>query len=90
MKAALIAFAALGLATTAAYADDTAKAPMNNSKSPGTTGAMQTPTAPAVATDPQQVQAQQGDTAKQSAGTVGAAPGAATNSQSPTDKGSSK
>ncbi len=89
MKTALIAFAALGLATTVAYADDSSNAPMNNSKSPGTTGAMSTPTAPAVATDPQQVQAQQGDPAKHSAGTVGAAPGAATNSQTPTDKGDS-
>ncbi len=66
MKTALIAFAALGLATTVAYADDSSNAPMNNSKSPGTTGAMSTPTAPAVATDPQQVQAQQGDPAKHS------------------------
>ena len=54
---------------------------MNNSKSPGATGAMQTPTAPGVATDPQHVQAQQGDAAKHSAGTVGAAPGADTKSQ---------
>ena len=60
---------------------------MNNSKSPGTTGAMKSPSGPAVATDPQQVQAQQGDSAKQSAGTVGAAPGAPTNSQTSTDNG---
>ena len=53
--------------------------------SPGTTGAMKTPTAPAVATNPQEVQAQEGDAAKHSAGTVGAAPGADTQSQKPTD-----
>ena len=87
MKTALIAFAALGLATTVAYADDSSSAPMNNTKSPGTTGAMSTPTAPAVATDPQQVQAQQGDAAKHSGGTVGAAPGADTKSQTTTDNG---
>ena len=90
MKTAIIAFAALGFAATVAHADDNSKAPMNNSKSPGTTGAMSTPTAPAVATDPQQVQAQQGDAAKQSGGTVGAAPGADTKSQTTNDKGSTK
>lgn len=82
MKTTIIAFAALGLALTAAHAEDKATTPMNNTKSPGTTGAMQTPTAPSVATDPSQVKAQQGDSAKQSAGTVGAAPGADTNSSS--------
>ena len=87
MKTAIIAFAALGLAATAAYADDNSNASMNNSKSPGTTGAMSTPTAPAVATDPQQVQAQQGDSAKHSGGTVGAAPGGETKSQTTTDNG---
>ena len=81
MKTALIAIAALGLAATLAHAEDKSTTPMNNSKSPGATGAMQSPTAPGVATDPQQVQAQQGDAAKHSAGTVGAAPGADTKSQ---------
>lgn len=81
MKSALIAFAALGLMAGVAHAEDKSTTPMNNEKSPGTTGAMKTPTAPSVATDPQQVQAQQGDAAKHSAGTVGAAPGAATDSQ---------
>lgn len=86
MKAAFIAIAALGLVATAAHADDKSTKPMNSEKmSPGTTGAMKTPTAPAVATDPEQVKAQQGDASKQSAGTVGAAPGADTNSQTATE-----
>lgn len=83
MKTALIAFAALGLSLAAAHAADDNS--MNNSKSPGTTGAMKTPTAPGVATDPQQVKEQQGSAAKSSPGTVGAAPGAATQSQKPSD-----
>ena len=87
MKIALVALCAFGLLSSAAYAQSSDK-PMNNEKmSPGTTGAMKTPTAPAVATDPQQVQAQQGDAAKHSAGTVGAAPGADTNSQTATQTG---
>ena len=87
MKALPIAFAALCLAASVAHADDKSTTQMNNDKSPGTTGAMKTPTAPAVATDPQQVQAQQGDSAKHSAGTVGAAPGAGTKSQGPEQNG---
>ena len=84
MKTALITLAAFGMVAGAAYAQSADK-PMNNDKtSPGTTGAMSTPTAPAVATDPQQIQAQQGDAAKHSAGTVGAAPGADTTSQTQT------
>ena len=83
MKTLIIAIMALGLGTGAALAEDNT---MNNSKSPGTTGAMTTPTAPGVATDPQQVQAQQGDAAKSSAGTVGAAPGADTQSSMSKDK----
>ena len=84
MKTILIALATLGITAGAAHAQNDNS--MNNSKSPGTTGAMKTPTAPGVATDPQQVQAQQGDAAKSSAGTVGAAPGADTQSQKPMDK----
>ncbi|MCX8252363.1 hypothetical protein RHAL1_02178 [Beijerinckiaceae bacterium RH AL1] len=84
MSRILIAFATLGLAIGAAHAQGDNS--MNNAKAPGTTGAMKTPTAPGVATDPQQVQAQQGDAAKSSAGTVGAAPGADTQSQKPADK----
>lgn len=88
MKTLIISVAALGLLGGAALAQSSDK-PMNNDKtSPGTTGAMKTPTAPAVATDPQQVQAQQGDAAKHSAGTVGAAPGAGTNSQTAGDQDS--
>lgn len=84
MKTALVAFATLAMMSGAAYAQS--DKPMNSDKtSPGTTGAMTTPTAPAVATSPQEVQAQQGDSAKHSAGTVGAAPGADTNSQSATE-----
>ena len=81
----MIALATLGILAPVmqVQAEDNS---MNNSKSPGTTGAMKTPTAPGVATDPQQVQGQQGDAAKQSAGTVGAAPGAPTQSQMPADK----
>ena len=89
MKTALVALATLGLLAGAAYAQS--EKPMNNDKtSPGTTGAMKTPTAPAVATDPQQVQAQQGDAAKNSAGTVGAAPGADTQSQMSTETNKGK
>jgi hypothetical protein len=83
MSRILIALATLGLAIGAAHAQGDNS--MNNAKAPGTTGAMKTPTAPGVATDPQQVQAQQGDAAKSSAGTVGAAPGADTQSQKPAD-----
>lgn len=87
MKSTIIALAALGMLSGAAYAQSSAM-PMNSDKtSPGTTGAMATPTAPAVATNPQEVQAQQGDAAKHSAGTVGAAPGADTNSQMPMQNG---
>lgn len=84
MKVALAAVAALGLTMVAAHADDSQMKPMNSDKtSPGTTGAMKNSTAPGVATDPQQVKAQQGDAAKSSPGTVGAAPGADTKSQNP-------
>lgn len=84
MKIVLAALATLTLLSSGAYAQSSDKAMNSDKTSPGTTGAMKTPTAPAVATDPQQVQAQQGDAAKNSAGTVGAAPGADTNSQMPT------
>lgn len=84
MTRILIALATLGLTIGAVHAQGDNS--MNNSKSPGTTGAMQTPTAPGVATDPQQVQAQQGNSSKASAGTVGAAPGADTQSQKSMDK----
>lgn len=87
MKIAFAALTALGLLTGAAYAQSSDKQMNNDKTSPGTTGAMKTPTAPAVATNPQEVQAQQGDAAKHSAGTVGAAPGAATNSQTSTTTG---
>lgn len=81
MRSILIAVVGLGLAAGAAVAQS--DKPMNNDKmSPGTTGAMQNP-GPGVATDPQQVQAQQGNAGKASAGTVGAAPGADTKSQMP-------
>ncbi len=79
----MIACAALAISAGAAAAQNS----MNSDKtSPGTTGAMKNADAPAIATDPQQVQAQQGDASKQSAGTVGAAPGADTKSQKPMDK----
>lgn len=84
MKTLIIAFAAISIAGPAlAQGNDNS---MNNAKSPGSTGAMKTPTAPGVATDPQGVAAQQGSSSKSSAGTVGAAPGAATQSQMPSDK----
>jgi hypothetical protein len=50
---------------------------------PGATGAMGNVNANGVATDPGGVKAQQGDTGRSSAGTVGAAPGADTKSQKP-------
>ena len=89
MKTALAAITAIVMLSGAAYAQS-AK-PMNSEKtSPGTTGAMKTPTAPAVATSPEEVKAQQGDAAKHSAGTVGAAPGADTNSQTSTETNKAK
>ena len=89
MKTALIALATLAMLSGVASAQSDKQ--MNSEKtSPGTTGAMKTPTAPAVATSPQEVQEQQGASAKTSAGTVGAAPGADTNSQSATETNKSK
>ena len=83
MKRIMIAIATLGVTIGAAAAQN--ENSMNKTQSPGTTGAMSTPTAPGVATDPQQVQQQQGDSSRSSAGTVGAAPGADTQSQKPMD-----
>jgi hypothetical protein len=83
MKAIIIGVAALGLSLSVAQAQEMNKSDNGNAKGPGTTGAMQNAPANGVATDPQQVQAQQGDSARASAGTVGAAPGGDTRSQNP-------
>lgn len=69
------------LLTGAAQAQSMNKTDNPKHQSPGTTGAMQNAPANGIATDPQQVEAQQGDAGKSSPGTVGAAPGANTKSQ---------
>lgn len=84
MKYVLATVAALTMTIGAAQAQSMNKEPNGNGakeNSAGTTGAMGNVGANGVATDPQGVAAQQGDAAKHSAGTVGAAPGADTKSQ---------
>ena len=81
MRSILIAAAAATLSLGAVHAQSMNKQSDPKQQSPGSTGAMQNAPANGVATDPQQVQAQQGDKSKASPGTVGAAPGADTKSQ---------
>lgn len=81
MKFVLIAAAAATLWFGPVHAQSMNKGGDPKQQSPGSTGAMQNAPANGVATDPQQVQAQQGDKSKASPGTVGAAPGADTKSQ---------
>ena len=81
MKTALFAFAAVALSCGAAQAQSMNKHDDPKQQSSGATGAMQNAPANGVATDPQQVQAQQGSSSKASPGTVGAAPAADTKSQ---------
>ena len=81
MKTAIYGTAALALSLTAAQAQSMNKTDNSNAKGPGAVGAMQNAPANGIATDPQQVQAQQKGSAKSSPGTVGAAPGADTPSQ---------
>lgn len=86
MKSFAIALMLGSLTITGAYAQSMNKHDDPKQTSPGTTGAMQNSTANGIATDPGGVKAQQGDSAKASPGTVGAAPGADTNSQMPKSK----
>ncbi len=75
MKNVIIAAAVSMMSIGLAYADD-AKPAADSAKGPGTVGAMKEATPPGVATNPQQVDAQQGKAdEKHSPGTVGAAPG---------------
>ncbi len=83
MKSIFIAVAALTVCIGAAQAQSMNKHDNPKQQSPGSTGAMQNAPANGVATDPQQVQAQQGNSSKASPGTVGAAPAADTKSQQP-------
>lgn len=83
MKMATCAVVAILLGASSAQAQSMNKTDNPKQQSPGSTGAMQNAPANGVATDPQQVQSQQGDKAKSSPGTVGAAPGADTKSQKP-------
>ena len=81
MKHVIIAAAAAAFSLSAVHAQSMNKEGDPKQQSPGSTGAMQNAPANGVATDPQQVQAQQGNSSKASPGTVGAAPGADTKSQ---------
>ena len=81
MKSVYCAAVMLGLALSAANAQSMDKHDDPKQQSSGATGAMQNAPANGVATDPQQVQAQQGSSTKASPGTVGAAPAADTKSQ---------
>jgi hypothetical protein len=83
MRRVLPILAVLALSAGAAQAQSVNKTDDPKQQSPGATGAMQNSTAPGVATDPNAVKAQQGDTSKSSPGTVGAAPGADAPSQKP-------
>jgi hypothetical protein len=83
MRRVLPILAAVALTTGAAQAQSMNKTDDSKQSSPGATGAMQNSTSNGVATDPGAVKAQQGDSAKSSPGTVGAAPGADTSSQKP-------
>lgn len=86
MRSFAIALMLGTLTMSGAYAQSMNKQDDPKQNSPGATGAMQNSNANGVATDPGGVQAQQGDSAKASPGTVGAAPGADTNSQIPKKK----
>ena len=83
MKSIFAAAATLVLSISAVGAQSMNKENDPKQQSPGSTGAMQNAPANGVATDPQQVQAQQGSNSKASPGTVGAAPAADTKSQQP-------
>ncbi len=83
MKKVFFAAAISMLVAGAAQAQSMNKTDDPKQSSPGTTGAMNNVTSNGVATDPGGVKAQQGDTSKASPGTVGAAPGANTPSQTP-------
>ena len=83
MKTVIYGVAALALSLTAAQAQSMNKTDSGSAKGPGAVGAMQNAPANGIATDPQQVQSQQGNAGKASPGTVGAAPGADTKSQQP-------
>lgn len=83
MKQFTYAFAAMGILMGAAHAQSMNKEGDAKQTSPGATGAMGNASNGGVATDPGGVAAQQGDSGKSSGGTVGAAPGADTNSQKP-------
>ena len=84
MKKLLAAVAALGMLAGAAHAQSVNNTDKPNS--PGSTGAMQNSTTNGVATDPNAVKEQQGRSSGSSPGTVGAAPGADTQSQNPAPK----
>ena len=85
MKRTLLSSAAalLVLCQTPLYAQSMNKTGDSKQSSPGATGAMGNVGANGVATDPGAVQAQQQGSGKASPGTVGAAPGADTESQNP-------
>lgn len=83
MKVLIGAFTALTLSLGVAQAQSVNKTDDTKQQSPGTTGAMGNASNGGVATDPGGVRAQQGDNAKHSPGTVGAAPAADTPSQVP-------
>ena len=78
----ILTLAVLGMSLAAAHAQSMNKTNDPKQSSPGATGAMNNSNANGVATDPQGVQAQSGNT-KASPGTVGAAPAADTPSQNP-------
>jgi hypothetical protein len=83
MKTLIFAVAALSLSMGAAQAQSMNKQDNSKQQSTGTTGAMGNANANGVATDPGGVAAQQGENAKASPGTVGAAPAGDTPSQKP-------
>ena len=83
MRNMIGALVAISLSAGFASAQSMNKHDDPKQQSPGSTGAMQNAPANGVATDPQQVQAQQGSSSKASPGTVGAAPAADTKSQQP-------
>ena len=83
MKTLCYAMLVLGLTTGLVQAQSMNKKDDPKQTSSGTTGAMGNVNANGVATDPGGVAAQSGNT-KSSAGTVGAAPGAATKSSQST------
>lgn len=83
MKTVVTALAILALSGSLALAEGSNK-PMNSTKhSSGTVGAMQNTQGDGIATNPEQVKAQQGGATKASPGTVGAAPGTNAPSSNP-------